>query len=89
MVDYIMRLIVLIPVVGGFAWASLWLWRRVQNGLPMQAQIRKPARMIDVVPMGANGKLAVIEFGGRDLLIAVTRTQISLIAEQEKGDFHA
>jgi hypothetical protein len=38
--------------------------------------------------MGTSGKLAVVEFGGRELLIAVSRTQISLIAESEKGDFH-
>jgi flagellar protein FliO/FliZ len=43
--------------------------------------------MIDVMPLGTSGKLAVVEFGGRELLIAVSRTQISLIAESDKGDF--
>lgn len=88
MFEYILRLFILVPLVGGLAWGSLWLWRRVQLGLPVQGATSKPARMIDVLPMGTSGKLAVVEFGGRELLIAVSRTQISLIAENEKGDFH-
>jgi flagellar protein FliO/FliZ len=88
MFEYILRLFILVPLVGGLAWGSLWLWRRVQLGLPVQGASVKPARMIDVLPMGTSGKLAVVEFGGRELLIAVSRTQISLIAESEKGDFH-
>ena len=88
MFEYILRLFILVPLVGGLAWGSLWVWRRVQLGLPAQGAASKPARMIDVLPMGTHGKLAVVEFGGRELLIAVSRTQISLIAENEKGDFH-
>ncbi len=87
MTEYILRLFILIPMVGGLAWGSLWLWRRVQLGLPMQNAVMRPARMVDVMPLGTSGKLAVVEFGGRELLIAVSRTQISLIAENEKGDF--
>ena len=89
MTEYILRLFILIPMVGGLAWGSLWLWRRVQLGLPVQGALAKPARMVDVMPLGTSGKLAVVEFGGRELLIAVSRNQISLIAESDKGDFDA
>jgi flagellar protein FliO/FliZ len=90
MTEYILRLLILIPMVGGLAWGSLWLWRRVQLGLPVQRSAAvRPARMVDVMPLGTSGKLAVVEFGGRELLIAVSRTQISLIAENDKGDFDA
>ena len=89
MTEYILRLFILIPMVGGLAWGSLWLWRRVQLGLPVQGALAKPARMVDVLPLGTSGKLAVVEFGGRELLIAVSRNQISLIAENDKGDFDA
>ena len=89
MTEYILRLFILIPMVGGLAWGSLWLWRRVQLGLPVQGALAKPARMVDVMPLGTSGKLAVVEFGGRELLIAVSRNQISLIAENDKGDFDA
>ncbi len=89
MAEYLLRLLVLVPLVGAMAWGSLWLWRRVQSGPLERGGTGKPARLVDVVPMGTSGKLAVVEFGGRDLLIAVSRTQISLLAEAEKGDFHA
>jgi len=89
MFEYILRLFVLVPMVGGLAWGSLWLWRRAQLGMPGMPGHNAPARaarMVDVVSLGTSGKLAVVEFGGRELLIAVSRTQISLIAEN-RGDF--
>jgi flagellar protein FliO/FliZ len=87
MFEYVLRLFILVPMVGGLAWGSLWLWRRMQLGLPVTAITAKPARMIDVLPLGAGTKLAVVEFGGRELLIAVSRTQTTLIAEAHLGDF--
>ena len=30
---YILKLLILIPLVGGLAYGSLWLWRRVQPGM--------------------------------------------------------
>ena len=32
MFEYILRLLILLPLVGGMAWGSLWLWKRVQMG---------------------------------------------------------
>ena len=87
MFEYILRLFILVPLVGGLAWGSLWLWRRMQLGLPITASATKPARMIDIIPAGTGAKLAVVEFGDRQLLIAISRSQISLIAESHKGDF--
>ena len=87
MFEYILRLFILVPLVGGMAWGSLWLWRRMQLGLPITAVTAKPARMIDIIPAGTGAKLAVVEFGDRQLLIAISRSQISLIAESHKGDF--
>jgi flagellar protein FliO/FliZ len=94
MFEYILRLMLLVPLVGGLAWGSLWLWRRVQLGLPVAPQASRPAKMVDVLPMGTSGKLAVVEFGGRHLLIAVSRNAINLIADEapskfQEGDFHA
>jgi flagellar protein FliO/FliZ len=89
MFEYILRLFILVPLVGGMAWGSLWLWRRLQMGLPVHGPSDKPVRMIDVLPLGPSGKLAVVEFGDRELVIAISRTQISLLAERDRGDFHA
>ena len=85
MFEYILRLFILIPLVGALAWGSLWMWRRVQSGSPLGSTAQSPVRMISALSLGAGGKLAVVEFGGRTLLIAVSRSQIALIAD-DAGD---
>jgi flagellar protein FliO/FliZ len=86
MFEYILRLAILLPLVGGMAWGSLWLWRRVQLGLPVQGTPDRVVRVVDAVPLGTGTKLAVVRFDGRDLLVAVSRGQVSLISES-RGDF--
>lgn len=87
MTEYFIRLFVLLPLIGGLAWGSLWLWRRVQIGLPVTANRERPARVIDVLPMGTGSKIAVLEFRGEELLVAVTRNQISLLSSTAKDGF--
>ena len=104
MFEYLLRLFILVPLIGAMAWGSIWLWRRVQQGLPAipglpvipglagftgAAKAERSARVVDVLSMGPSGKIAVIEFGDKELLVAVSRAQISLLSEREKGDFHA
>lgn len=84
MFEYILRLFILVPMIGGLAWGSLWLWRKAQMGLPLQGGQVRAAQMIDVVPLGPGSKLAVVAFGGRELLIAVSRNGINLIAEDAR-----
>ncbi len=85
MTEYFIRLFVLLPLIGGMVWGSLWLWKRLQVGLPVTAQRERPARVIDVLPMGVGSKIAVLDFAGQEILVAVTRNQISLLATAEKG----
>jgi flagellar protein FliO/FliZ len=84
MFEYILRLFILVPMVGGLAWGSLWLWRKTQMGLPLQGSNIRAAQVIDAVPLGPGNKLAVVAFGGRELLVAVSRTGITLIAEDTR-----
>ena len=69
MFEYILRLLILLPLVGGMAWGSLWLWKKVQMGtLQLPGQGAKRARaieMIDVMPLGPGTKLTVVEFAGQ------------------------
>lgn len=89
MFEYILRLLILVPMVGGLAWGSLWMWKRVQAGLPQARHADQPVRVSASLSLGASGKLAVVEFAGRQLLVAVSRSGISLIADAHDGDFHA
>ena len=78
---YILKLIILIPLVGGLAYGSLWLWRRVQPGMALGGQREKAVRIVDAVPLGATGRLAVVEFSGKRLLLAISRGNIQLLSE--------
>lgn len=86
MTEYFLRLLILVPLVGGIAWGSLWLWKRLQIGLPQRQNPDRPVRIVDVLTMGTAGKLAVVAFGGKTLLVATSRQGITLIAESD-GDF--
>jgi flagellar protein FliO/FliZ len=84
MLDYILRLLVLIPLVGGLAWGSLWLWRRAQAGGGMLARGVRAVQLVDTLPLSTQSKLAVVDFEGQRLLIAISRNEVRLLAERAK-----
>lgn len=75
--EYLLRLFLVVPIIGGLAWGSLALWKRVQMGLPVRQESVRPVRVVDAVVLGTNGKLLVVEFGGETLLLGVSRSGIS------------
>lgn len=82
--EYILRLIALIPVVGGLAWGSLWMWKKLQMGMPAHGGANpnsRALRVTEVLPLGLGSKLAVVEFHGRELLVSVSKTDVRLIAD--------
>lgn len=89
MLEYLLRLLLLLPLVGGLAWASLWMWKRLQTGLPGAVAQNRLVRLVEVLPIGAGSKLAVVEFGGRQHLIALSRGTVTPIASDDRGDFDA
>ena len=90
MFEYILRLLILLPLIGGMAWGSLWLWKRVQMGVPLVGGAAKTRaiEMVDVLPLGPGSKLAVVEFAGQRILVAVSRNGITRITDDAQGDFH-
>ena len=82
---YIVKLIVVLGVVSLMAYGSLWLWRRVQPGMAF-TQRERLVKLVDAVPLGATGKLAVVDFAGKRLLLAVSRTGVTLVSETQAVD---
>ncbi|MBO9576001.1 MAG: flagellar biosynthetic protein FliO [Sphingobium sp.] len=78
---YFLKLFILLPLVGGMAFGALWLYRKYQPGMLGGGQANKAVKLIDALPMGTMGKLAVVEFEGQRLLLSVTRGKIEKIAE--------
>lgn len=77
---YLLKLVILIPLVAGLAYGSLWLWRRVQPGMAVGNRERL-VKLVDAVPLGATGRLAVVDFADKRLLLAVSRNGVQLLSE--------
>jgi len=85
MLWYIFKLVIVLVVVSAMAYGSLWLWRRVQPGMAFTQRARL-VKLVDAIPLGTSGKLAVVDFAGKRLLLGVSRTGISLLSETEAVD---
>ena len=86
MTAYILKLILMVPLVGGLAFGALWLWRKVQPGMAL-GQRERMVKLVDAVPLGATGRLAVVEFGDKRLLLAVSRGGgVQLLSENGLGE---
>lgn len=76
--SYILKLVVLLPLVCGLMIGCLWLWRRLEARMPGQ-----PAnRMLSVketMMISPGLRLAVLDFEGRRLLVSVGRGGVALI----------
>ncbi len=81
MTEYFLRLLFLVPLVGGLAFGALWLWRKAQPGMAGGASRERLVKVVDAVPLGASGRLAVVEFEGKRLLLAVSRNGVTRVDE--------
>lgn len=77
---YFVKLLVLLPLLAGMIYGSLWLWRKYQPTM-LGAQDDRSIKIIEMLPVGTFGKLAVVEFDGKRLLVSMTRGRIEKLAE--------
>lgn len=82
MTIYIIKLLILLPAMGGLIFGALWIYRKYQPAL-IKAQNKRCVKMIETVPLGNFAKLAVVEFEGKKILLSVARNRVSRIAESE------
>lgn len=82
MLWYILKLLVLLPLIAGLAWGCLKLAQKMQQrGLGNPAQ--KSVRVVETVMLSPTLKLAVIEFRGREILVSASRSGLVRLAEAE------
>jgi flagellar protein FliO/FliZ len=87
MTYYILKLVIMLPVMAGLIYGSLWIYRKYQNG-PMQGALgnigglrpKRELKLVETMAMGTSGKLAVVEFGGQKILLSSSRGSIQHIA---------
>ena len=80
MIWYILKLLVLLPLIAALAWGSLKLARGAQDRLTAK-QGPRSVRIVETQMLSPTLKLAVIEFHGREILVSVSRGSIARLAE--------
>ena len=79
---YVLKLVILLPLVCGLMIGCLWLWRRLEGRMPGQPANRM-LKVSETMMVSPGLKLAVLEFEGRKLLVSVGRGGVNLI---DRGD---
>jgi flagellar protein FliO/FliZ len=80
MLWYIVKLLVLLPMIAGLAWGSLKLTQKLQNKVH-GANGTRSVRVVETLMLGPGQKVAVIEFRGREILVSASRNGLTRLAE--------
>lgn len=81
MVWYVLKLLVLLPLIGGMIWGSLKLAQRMQGRLGAPGTGAKAVRIVETTMLSPTLRLAVIEFHGREILVSTGRGGLTRLAE--------
>jgi flagellar protein FliO/FliZ len=87
MLEYLLRLALLLPLLAGLIWGSLWLTRYLQtrlNGAPGTGGPAGSGRHLQLVEtslIAPGMKLAVVRFHDREILIGCTRQGLVRLGE--------
>jgi len=82
MLWYIVKLVVLLPLIAGMIWGSLKLSQWVQGRMGKAAGGgTRSVRVTETVMLSPTHKLAVLEFHGREILVSVSRGGLTRLAE--------
>jgi flagellar protein FliO/FliZ len=83
MVEYFLRLALLLPLLGGLIWGSLWLTRWLQTRLPAApaAQSGRNLQLVQTSLIAPGMKLAVVRFHDREILLGCTRQGMVRLGE--------
>ncbi|QQV77022.1 flagellar biosynthetic protein FliO [Sphingomonas aliaeris] len=80
--SYILKLVVLLPLVCGLMIGCLWAWRKLASRMPGQPANRM-MKVQETMMISPGLRMAVLEFEGRKLLVAVGRGGVTLIDKIE------
>lgn len=77
---YVLKLIILLPLIGLLAWGCLKFAQKMQTKVSGGAG-GKAVRVIETTMLSPTLKLAVLEFHGREILVSVSRQGLTRLAE--------
>ena len=81
---YILKLVILLPLVCGLMIGALYLWRKLESRMPGQPANRL-LKVQETMMISPGLRLAVLEFEGKKLLVSVGRGGVNLIDKTDSG----
>ena len=83
---YVIKLLVLLPLLAGLIWGSLWLARKAQSGIGTAREGKRKARLLETSILAPGIRMAVIEFHGREILVGATKQGLVRLCEAPARD---
>ena len=80
--SYILKLVVLLPLVCGLLIGCLYLWRKLEPRMPGNTGERM-LKVRETMMISTGTRLAVVEFEGKKLLVSVGRGGVTLIDKSD------
>ncbi|MDB5694835.1 MAG: flagellar biosis protein [Sphingomonas bacterium] len=81
---YILKLVILLPLVCGLMIGCLYLWRRLESRIPGKPSTRLIS-VKETMMISPGLRLAVLDFEGKRLLVSVGRGGVNLLDKVEGG----
>ena len=81
MLIYLLKLLVLLPLIAGLAWGTLKLAQKMQARLGTAQGTGKTVRIVETTLLSPTLKLVVIEFHGCEILVSASRSGLTRLAE--------
>lgn len=81
MLWYILKLLLLLPLIGLMIWGSLKLTQRLQGRFGAPQGGTRAVRIVETTMLSPTMRLAVIEFHGREILVSTSRNGLTRLAE--------
>jgi flagellar protein FliO/FliZ len=76
--SYVLKLVILLPLVCGLLVGCLYAWRKLEARLP-KSQGERLVQVKETMMLSPGLRLAVVEFEGRKLLLSVSRSGVTLV----------
>jgi len=80
MLWYILKLMIVLPLIGGLAWGSLRLAKRFEGRLGTPAG-QRTVRIVETQMLSPTLRLAVIAFHDREILVSTSKNGLVRLAE--------
>jgi|TARA_R100000501_G_scaffold13151_3_gene24005 flagellar protein FliO/FliZ len=86
MTEYVLRLVLLLPLICGLIVGGLWLTKRVQERAAGLGGKTRTVRLEEVMSLTPTTKVAVLSFAGERILVSIGKNGVTRLARARADD---